>query len=616
MSLRELRSMVWVVVVVMGTVLGVRCLVLSYIDVDVRPVTYGEPPRNSPHKHHQSCRSLFTITDAFQYNHKVNNSSETGGLGSLSEGWGTSEEPLRINSETVGRVRRLVRKRESPSGASTPDYYSIARLLPKLLFLGQPDPNTDAGSTGEIERQTPIREERRKKRRPPYFLRRSRITGGVLPHVSCRIALYERPSIFAACIRKRVERKPKLWLHFMGDSKIRMLFDNLLNRTDSVYHYMVKHHEANHHLQDMDEPWSEMVKRWNHRDIRYRDMEVTTRLQPQLLLTYSFRDFNQPHWAYYDQTKELQELDAWASGSAPVPDLLVLGYGSWLMQITELTMRDSQNFPHDILDLLLTMHQKVVPLLEKISERCRVLVVPQSRMRPHSDYKMNFLAAFNPAYFDWSEKTFLYLQSQYRTSWGSTTARSAAVAAASYRVIEAARSHATAAALSSYSNGRDNGTATSPPWGSKDSSAPQETKLAETKWQDTSDPMADMVQTETQPHITASPNYPKPHKLPYVTTTQRELSGDYLDHLDPIQTSSSGLWWWDSSLPLNLAAILECDELYQQGYTWSGLYADPQLHCRDGQHPDILSLSDMTTMLMNLMCNSLLQQHEPALCCG
>lgn len=92
------------------------------------------------------------------------------------------------------------------------------------------------------------------------------------------------------------------------------------------------------------------------------------------------------------------------------------------------------------------------------------------------------------------------------------------------------------------------------------------------------------------------------------------LSRSFRDHLIP-GTSTPGLWWWDSSLPINLAEIDECNELHRRDLAGDEAYTGPRLQCRDIHHAGDETASDLVTMLFNLMCNSVLKQNE-SLCCS
>ncbi|XP_037800267.1 uncharacterized protein LOC119595167 [Penaeus monodon] len=62
-----------------------------------------------------------------------------------------------------------------------------------------------------------------------------------------------------------------------------------------------------------------------------------------------------------------------------------------------------------------------------------------------------------------------------------------------------------------------------------------------------------------------------------------DLPGSSRDQLIP-GTPASGLWWWDSSLPINLAEIEECNELHRRDLVDDLAYTGPPLQCRPAPH--------------------------------
>lgn len=85
------------------------------------------------------------------------------------------------------------------------------------------------------------------------------------------------------------------------------------------------------------------------------------------------------------------------------------------------------------------------------------------------------------------------------------------------------------------------------------------------------------------------------------------------DHL-VIDESGGGVWWWDTSLPLNLASINECEQLHQQGFQLDPIFLNTLLNCIDSFHAGFITLRDQATMLINLICNSLLDSPGTACC--
>ena len=86
------------------------------------------------------------------------------------------------------------------------------------------------------------------------------------------------------------------------------------------------------------------------------------------------------------------------------------------------------------------------------------------------------------------------------------------------------------------------------------------------------------------------------------------------DHLVP-KADDSGVWWWDTSLPLSLAESRECEELFYRGLTHHPIYKSLFIKCTDDNHAGNVFLGDQVTMLLNLVCNTVLGGRED-LCCS
>lgn len=104
---------------------------------------------------------------------------------------------------------------------------------------------------------------------------------------------------------------------------------------------------------------------------------------------------------------------------------------------------------------------------------------------------------------------------------------------------------------------------------------------------------------------------PRSHSRPMKATLDKPESES--DPLVPSDTTS-GLWWWDSSLPLQLAEISECQQLYRRLLLAHPMYLSPELRCLDSKHAGRVTNRDMVTMLLNLLCNSVLGV-GPQYCC-
>ncbi|XP_045139226.1 uncharacterized protein LOC123520733 [Portunus trituberculatus] len=396
-------------------------------------------------------------------------------------------------------VQKIVKNRQS-FGIISSDYESLARLLPRLLFSGNASKLEeeitrqivkDGKETSQYQKNIKI------KNPPPFLLGRSRIeaAGGVLPYVPCLIASYSNPTNFYTCAKKRLQNGSPLWMYFMGDSKIRDLFDEFLTLTEPACNYTVSYWKLNY-------PWPAVRK--NLFFLRWTDMEATTPVLPGMRVTYVFRKFYCMKLSKLNDTQEISQLRLWASGSEPPPSLLVIGYSTWMM----LWHKNANKLSTvDFLDGLRQMHSLVMPLLQKISQQTRVLVLSQSRFRPYSDASLKQRAALTSANFDWNEATALHFLRH-------------------------------GAEVNLYAD------------------TPQSTPLQE--------------------------------------------------NLNPVSSHSS-VWWWDSGLPLNLAAHQECEELHRLRLTHHPVYRDSFLSCCDPHHAGSVANRDLVVMLLNLVCNSVLQ---------
>ncbi|KAG0720805.1 hypothetical protein GWK47_047697 [Chionoecetes opilio] len=227
---------------------------------------------------------------------------------------------------------------------------------------------------------------------------------------------------------------------------------------------------------------------------------------------------------------ELQQLTRWAEGQDALPQLLVLGYTSWI------TLQTQMAYLLYSLDMVQAIHRIAVSLLQQIGRRTRVIVTSQTRYKTSAG--PGILQLFGVAYgdptYDWSEAMFLHHMRRHSQ-------------------------HESPSAPSSRSSPLSEHPAGTVP---------------------------------RPPHRSSQPR----------------------DHLVP-QVDDGGVWWWDTIVPLSLAENFECEELYFRGLTHHPLYTNMSLKCRDDNHAGSVTLRDMVSMLLNLMCNSVLGPRA-GLCCS
>ncbi|XP_037800238.1 uncharacterized protein LOC119595137 [Penaeus monodon] len=504
------------------------------------------------------CRSLFTINGVPSKNvfRHVATSETPGAKSRAAVTYGEEE----IAAAARG-VRHLVHKRASSSGPDTADYRVLGALLPNLVSFEH--------LKGEDEAPAGTKQGQPR----PHVRGGSRIDagGGVLPFVPCVIAPYDQPASFATCVRRRLEEKGSFWIYFMGDSKIRHVFLHLLDRTDKIFRYRIECKNETMTYRELDRRIDEL---------RWETMEAVAPLFPGLRVTNRFSMFEEHRPSKFSKSKELRQLQRWSEGAEDLPDLLIVGYTSWMLQQTRLYNNASRSI-HDVLAMMLEMHRYVVPRLEKISKATRVIVLSQSRQRPHSSDKFNKRATFSNANLEWSEMTFLHLMRAYREGHAFVR-RDGQQADAQDSEHETNRqgsfdwNHAEKTQQSTHTQDRDF------------SNEPQDRGAAD------------------DGELLPGNNHRHGQRL-------KDHSVSYRDHLIP-RTSTPGLWWWDSSIPINLAEIEECNELHRRDLIGDVAYTGPPLVCRDNHHAGPGTNSDLVTMLLNLACNSVLGMSE-TFCC-
>jgi len=189
------------------SILVVTLLTVSYVYKNVISVKHQKAataPVITTSIHH-ICRSLFTINNLTD-NHTLQNSA--------------NHKQKRPHFITMSKQYLVHYSASSPP--STQQYHSLASLLPSLFSLQK----NNSAPHAYI----------------PILSRISRIDtkAGVLPYVSCSIMPYDNPSSVTTCFTRRLAAHHSLWIEFMGDSKIREVYYEFLQRTDLVLNYTVK----------------------------------------------------------------------------------------------------------------------------------------------------------------------------------------------------------------------------------------------------------------------------------------------------------------------------------------------------------------------------------------
>ncbi|XP_047470125.1 uncharacterized protein LOC125025873 [Penaeus chinensis] len=508
-------------------------------------------PGELSNKEEGHCRALFKISGV--YRAKNNHRSDTRSSKNV-PAWYTDSEFVKMARRRVRTFLEDISRR--PEGPSTQDYRSLGSVLPRLLYYrhekAESSPHRDnlASRLSKSDEVVPVSRMKRplanqKDTEKIFVMDRFQTTDGDLPFVPCRVRRYARTDI-DACFKKRLEKKNQFSMFFLGDSKIRNMVIEFLNMT-SYFDYTVSRKNESW-------PWTVYRTMLEDEHIRYSDFEATTASHPGLRFIFKFRRFWE--WRDMDASDEVKILTEWAEGSQPVPDLLVTGYTSWMLYTIPYRLKNDPNFPLDVLDLLMRVHEVVVPLLQKVADRTRVLVHADPRLRPHSHakiprHRLAMNAIFQDFLEDWSEMMFRFFEKFGRT-------RTAKRRRLTTRIM----------------------------------------------------PLGGGL--EHSVHVVEEiTNVDRP----YAGFDDERLRAEASSGRDYLIPDSKGLWWWDTSLPLNMATIAECNELHKLNMTQLPLYSNHVLRCEDHHHSGTATLNFEAHMLLNLICNTHLAVN-PYFCCS
>ncbi|XP_042864419.1 uncharacterized protein LOC122248470 isoform X1 [Penaeus japonicus] len=485
------------------------------------------------------CQALFKITSV--YNEEETQHSSTRGSANV-PAWYTDSEFVKMAGRRVKTFLDDISKR--PEGPSTQDYKYLGSVLPRLLYYkdkeepaphrGRQSPNLSRKSDAVPVSRMKQPHTMQKDMSEVFIMDRFQTTEGVLPFIPCRVKKYTRRAI-DACFKKRLEKKKQLSIFFLGDSKIRNMVIELVNTT-SYFDYTIS-------SKNETWPWAVYRTMLEEQDVRFSDFEATTESHPGLRFIFKFRRFWE--WRDVDASDEVKILTEWAEGTQPVPDLLIAGYTSWMLYTIPQRLENDPNSPLDVLDLLMRVHEVVVPLLQRVAHRTRVLVHADTRLRPHSQakkpgHRLAMNAVFQNFLEDWSEMMFRFFE---KFGSGRITRRRRLVTRTVR--LEGGLEH-----------------------------------------------LVNMVEEITQGDR-PSRGFDRMQSPPE--------EGAVKDYLRP---DESGLWWWDTSLPINMATISECSDLHDRNFTQLPQYSEPVLRCEDHHHSGTATLNFEVHMLLNLICNT------------
>ncbi|XP_064085403.1 uncharacterized protein LOC135200728 [Macrobrachium nipponense] len=304
---------------------------------------------------------------------------------------------------------------------------------------------------------------------------------------------------------------------------------------------------------------------------------------------------------------EIRQLKKWANYEETPPDLLIIDYTAWVLTLhtDETVIPQAARHTTDVLDALLELHAKVVPLLDKISKRTRVLVLSQSRLKLDvENLLMNYRGAMADFNMDWSEGTFLYLLKHYhhlnlRPLLESRRAKAKEILRISedyvkdYKAWESQSADMNSSAIWNFFQGAKKA----------ENESSSSSNLSYSAQLENGSPGSDAEIFSRYPRVARE-------KLKKTAETT-----PFRDYLIP-STEDSGLWFWDALIPLTLAEIRECHEMIdERGYADQPFYKGTARRCYDPVHSGDITNSDLVTMMLNLLCNTVLEA-EGDYCCS
>ncbi|XP_037795692.1 LOW QUALITY PROTEIN: uncharacterized protein LOC119591037 [Penaeus monodon] len=218
---------------------------------------------------------------------------------------------------------------------------------------------------------------------------RASSTGGRLLYLPCQLQEYG-PELTLDCMRARLGRGRKLWILFAGDSKIRNTFLSFLNLT-RVMEYNVSFLNTSGSLGDLT---GLLNKRY--------DLDTVSTVIPNLrFCTFLVRNFSS-----FEYNSNVLLLKRMADGVDPVPDLLVTGYSTWTLAMTEWGSSVPRLF---VMDRVREGVRRLALLFHRLSLRTRVLVLSESRVKPFAGHFAPVLAAvFSDSNIEWINMMFFH----------------------------------------------------------------------------------------------------------------------------------------------------------------------------------------------------------------
>ncbi|XP_042870007.1 uncharacterized protein LOC122251865 [Penaeus japonicus] len=195
---------------------------------------------------------------------------------------------------------------------------------------------------------------------------RLELLNGRLPYLPCKIRHYP-PGDIRTCLAS-LRPRGRLWIAFVGDSKARVRFDQLLTSTGRDWEITM----AGQHI-----PWK------NYTAMIANKVQATIDAKSESLnlrttVIWASRGMATGASKNLRPTEMVHE---WMAAGAVVPDIVVIGFGRWVFRDAFAESLPSLSAPDDV-----GLRWKAMwPLIRHLATRSHVLLMPQTRNRYHYD---------------------------------------------------------------------------------------------------------------------------------------------------------------------------------------------------------------------------------------
>ncbi|XP_047740587.1 uncharacterized protein LOC125179213 [Hyalella azteca] len=202
---------------------------------------------------------------------------------------------------------------------------------------------------------------------------------GKLPYLNCRMNYKFSPKETLRCFRNAVHKKnASVLIEFIGDSKINQVFEAFLVETKEIdYEIIITGKERTSQKYSL---WDWLVQALRRRN--RQQVEATVRSAPGFTVRMHFASFDEINDEEILQSDIYKKLLSWALGEEPPPDLIIIGYGTWMM-LVEFHRKEFRP-PLTLLHNQWDIHTAVLRMLLNMKDTTRVLFLSQNMQKPHA----------------------------------------------------------------------------------------------------------------------------------------------------------------------------------------------------------------------------------------